>query len=226
MNITPVSIKSDISPSPFRDNNAIKLLEKQKAQLQEQIQKTNESKMDNKAKRDKIKQLHDQIQQIDMEILQRRREKLTQNDNRQAADNQSGANSLTDYEDDHAAGMSDLIQASSAYSQAKVMNGTKNHLSGISRILKKEIELDEARSLSGNKAVSKRQELQKIESREQMLGKKVGEAAQITHDKVEEASREENENNDTGNKDNNEESSRQQALEWPDKIYKRVDVKI
>ncbi|HBR02431.1 MAG TPA: hypothetical protein DD738_07455 [Ruminiclostridium sp.] len=59
-----------------------------------------------------------------------------------------------------------------------------------------------------------------------MLGKKVGEAAQITHDKVEEASREENENNDTGNKDNNEESSRQQALEWPDKIYKRVDVKI
>ena len=87
MNITSVSIKSDMSPSPFRDNNAIKLLEKQKAQLQEQIQKTNESKMDNKAKRDKIKQLHDQIQQIDMEILQRRREKLTQNDNRQSITN-------------------------------------------------------------------------------------------------------------------------------------------
>jgi DNA repair exonuclease SbcCD ATPase subunit len=226
MNITPVSIKSDISPSPFRDNNAIKLLEKQKAQLQEQIQKTNESKMDNKVKQDKIKQLQDQIQQIDMEILQRRREKLTPKNNRQAVDNQSGANSPADHEDGHLAGMSDLIQASSAYSQAKVMNGTKNHLSGISRILKKEIELDEARSLSGNKAVSKRQELQKIESREQMLGKKVGEAVQITHDKVEEASREENENNEAGYKDKNKENSEQQALKWPDKIYKRVDVKI
>lgn len=256
MSIAPVSTNSNSILSPLSDNNAIKLLEKQKMQLQEQIQKTNVSKMDDKTKQDRIKQLQDQVQQIDIEIQQKQRERLdqSQSNNQQAANNQSNINNSTDNEDDsNLAGMPDLMQASSTYSRAKIMNSAKNSLNGKGRILKKEIESDESRSLSGSKAVSKRQELQEIESREQILGKKVAETTQTAHNQVKAASRKESENSDASNKDKNEinsdtlntsisnnpktqdiesvsyrkeENSQQQELKGTDKIYKRVDVKV
>lgn len=200
MGITPISAKSDIVFPSFNDNNVIKLLEKQKMQLQEQIQKTSESKLDDRTKQDRIKQLQDQIQQIDMEIQQKRNEKINQSQNQNTTQQAeiSRVNG-TAYEDSsNLGGMSHLIQASASYSQAKIMNSTKNDLNGKSNILKMEIKLDEERS---GDAKAKRAELQKTEARKQMLDKKVEETLQISQKQVKEASKIENKNNEVINQE-------------------------
>lgn len=76
MSIVPVSTSSNITYSTLGDNNGIKLLEKQKMLLQEQIQKINESKMDPKMKQEKVKELTEQISEIETQIRQKQMEKL------------------------------------------------------------------------------------------------------------------------------------------------------
>ena len=205
MNITSISTKSSAHLSPLNNNNDIKLLETQKTQLQEQIQKIKESKIDNKTKQEKVKKLQDQIQQIDMKIQQKKTEKLNKNQNidqhKQISKNQtSKVDSQCNIK---FSGITQLIDADITYSKAKIISKVKNNLDGKSKILKKEIEADESRSLSGSKASAKREELQEIEFRKQSLGKKVGEMNKTVQKQVEEIKDEEIDNNNT-NKDDKE----------------------
>lgn len=247
MNIIPVAAKPDMILSPLSDNNVIKLLEKQKMQLQEQIQKTNESKLDDKTKQERIRQLQDQIQQIDMEIQQKRNEKLNQN---QSSNKEPAANQLNtgvSVDGSNLADMSHLMQASTTYSQAKIMNTTKSNLNARGNVLKMEIKLDEIR---GGDAKTKKAELQETEQKGQMLDKKVGETLQTSQKQVK-ASKEESKGNNINNTgkseetgdtqkaimDNSEnihnvtgndekESPQLQGIKAIDKKYRKVDIRV
>lgn len=223
MGITPVCTNSNSSFSPLSDNNLIKMLEKQKMQLQEQIQKVTESKMDDKTKQEKVKQLQDQIQQIDMQIQQKQKEKFNQNQNIRQQTANSQANVAYNEEGGSLAGMSDLIQASATYSQSKVVNSTRNSLNGKGRVLKIEIELDQIRNKD---AKAKREELQEIESRKQSLDKGLGETNNKVQKQIEEAAKKVGKNEDTHRTDEDKDNLKQQELQGPQTIYKRVDIKI
>lgn len=185
MGITPVSNNSNAAFLPQGDkNSAIKLLEKQKEQLQEQIKQVSESKLDDKTKQDRIKQLQDQIEEINTEIQQKQTEKLNQNKkpDQQTAD--SKANTYNAGESNGMAGMSSLLGASAAYSQTKIINGVKNDLIGKGNVLKIEIKLDEGRrgTTKGKKA-----ELRKTELKEKEVEKKAGEKIKTSQKLVREA---------------------------------------
>lgn len=221
MSITPVSGNSNININPMKENNAIKLLEKQKMQLQEQIQQTNESKLDDKAKQERIKQLQDQIQQIDMEIQQIRIEKLNKSQNTSPKAEKDQSNKIDNTNSSNSGGMPQLIQADLTYSQAKMMNSIKKDLGSQRKVLEKEISLDESR---GGTSKAKRTELQQIEAKERNLHKKVGEALGTVQDQVKEASEKESTKNKEQN--DNEENSQKEVVKGADVNYRRVDIKI
>lgn len=223
MSIVPVCSNSNTSFSPLSDNNLIKMLEKQKMQLQEQIQKVTESKMDDKIKQDKVKQLQDQIQQIDMQIQQTQKEKFNQNQNIKQQTANSQTNPAYNEEGGSLVGMSDLIQASATYTQSKIVNSTKNSLNDKGRVLKIEIELDEIR---GGDAKAKREELQEIESRKQSLDKRLGETNKKVQNQIEEAAKKVDKNKDTNTTDEDKNDLKQQELQGTQTIYKRVDIKV
>lgn len=187
MGITPISGGSNNMTSPLGDNG-IKLLEKQKQLLQDEILKVKESKMDEKKKQEKIKSLQEQMQQIDAEIQQRRSEKLNKSQNvNQDTGSKRNAGSIEDNSD--LAGLNQIALASNTYSKAKIINGVKSAMTGKSKILKQEIKLDEGRGFDPK---WKRQELQEAESKQRELGEKVGETLQTAQKDLKEASKTEN----------------------------------
>lgn len=202
MNISSISANSSMRFSPLNNNKEIELLEKQKVQLQEQIQKINESKTDSKTKQEKIKQLQDQIQQIETRIQQKQNEKLNRQHNTDKA-NKKKQPSNVEQSSTSFSGMTQLIDADITYSKAKIMNKVKNNLNGKSKILKKEIEIDESRSLSGSKASAKRKELQEIEFKKQTLEKEVGKINKTAQEQVGQTKNEEIENNNKDKDDKN-----------------------
>jgi len=246
MNISSISYSSNNVLPQANNNDVIKLLEKQKEQLQEQLQKVKESKMDEKIKQEKVKQIQEQIEQIDTTFKQKQAEMINKS---QKSDEQKSVQSevskLNDYEGGNGfAGMSDLIQANATYSQAKIMNGINNNLQGKGRVLAIEIKTDEGR---GGKAISKRNELEKIEARETILDKKVAEVTQTVQEKIEEASKEGQDTNKTladkdtentlkGKNDSSDEQSSkvtnereqrsQNELKEEYKKYKQIDIQI
>lgn len=227
MGISPVSSNSNSFYAPADENNAIKILEKQKMQLQDQIRKVNQSKMEDKTKQEKIKSLREQIQQIDMEISQKRSEKLNQTLN---SDQKKTSGQTNDSSDDSGAstGLSQLIQADVAYSQAHVINSTKNSLNGKGNVLKIEIKLDEGR---GKSTERKKDELHKIESRMRDLTGKAGNKLKETQKEVTEASNAENKDRqaNTGeiSPDNgDEEQSKPTSINKAEKNLTKVDIRI
>ncbi len=204
MGIQPVPNNSNSFYMPSNSNNFIKQLEKAKSQLQDQITKINEGKLDDKTKQERIKMLQDHITQIEEEIQAKKSEKANES---QKKDGQNSANQ-TDKTNNKYDGslevMTGLIEAKATYSKAQIMNGIKNHLHSDSRILKKEIEVDESRSISGSKAVVKRQELEEIEAREKVLNKKVASTNEDIQNQVQEASRVASEKEDKNIKTNEE----------------------
>ncbi|MFL0268063.1 FlxA-like family protein [Candidatus Clostridium radicumherbarum] len=248
MRIAPVSTNLKTDYSPLGDNNAIKLLEKQKMQMQEQIQKVRASKMDDKTKQEKIKSIQDQIEQINMEIQQRRSEMLNQNKNTNQENKSKQSNTDASEDNSNSADMSQLVQASTTYSQAKIIHRIKNSLNGKSNVLKIEIELDSGRGGDPKRKIA---DLHDTESRKQMLDKKESETLSTTRKQVKEASRTESKtkdiNNNVKNEEtsdtentaindyvsnqneisvNNEENSQPQGMKGIDKNYKRVNVRV
>lgn len=173
MKIASVSIGSSTAFSSQSDSNMIKLLERQKEQLQDQIKRISEGKLDDKTKQDQIKQLQDQIQQIEAEIQQKRADMLKQNRNTDQQETGSRSNNTGGEDSGSATDMFQLVQASGTYSRAKLMNSTRNSLNGKAKVLKTEIKLDGGR---GGATEAKQAEVREIESKEQELGKKVGES--------------------------------------------------
>lgn len=140
MSITPVTNNSNITYSPLGDNNIIKLLEKQKMQLQEQIQKINESKMDPKMKQEKVKELTEQINEIETQIRQKHMEKMKPDDEKVDSKNN------TSYGDDKTQGEKPdgginseyMISAVSGYSDLKTIGKVRTELKGQLRIALRE----------------------------------------------------------------------------------------
>lgn len=242
MSITPVHSNSSAIFSPLGDNNALKMLENQKQRLHEQIQKVNESKMDDKTKQEKVKQLQEQIYQIDAEIQQRQREKLSQSTNQQPAEGQAAIyNHTATTNNSNQDCMATLVQASATYSQAKIMSGTKDELNSKGKVLKMEIKLDGAR---GVETKAKWEELHKIESKKQFLDKKVGETIEKAQNQMKEPSEKavENPKNESASaasgsnyprtqednlpEDAGERAPSAQEVQEAPGYYRRVDIKV
>ncbi|HEX3030209.1 MAG TPA: hypothetical protein VHT34_13115 [Clostridia bacterium] len=132
---------STYMPQGGRDNEIV-FLEKQKMQLQDQIQKVNQSKLDAKAKNEKVKQINEQIEQIDIQIQQKRLEKMrasagsneavTQNSNQSSINNQdsiNNQNSGTRTEDYNSNVNSKyMLSAASTYSELKTLGRVRTDL--------------------------------------------------------------------------------------------------
>jgi hypothetical protein len=205
MNISSVNINSNNVLYSANDNE-IKMLENQKAKVQEQIQKAYDSDMDDKVKLERINMLKEQIQEIDTQIQQKRMEKLNQNkaqnqneSQNQNQNEQTSNGNLAPVDNGLSSdlvSMTNLIQAGYTYSNTKVINSTKNNLIGKGNVLKQEIKLDENR---GGSAEKKRAELFEIESRKKTLTKKEAEAIQTAQNQVEKAAKTKSENDDEDN---------------------------
>ena len=65
--------------SSVSNNDGVEQLEKQKANLENELQKVSQSKDDEKTKQQKIKQLQAQIQQIEAQMQQKQAEKTNKN---------------------------------------------------------------------------------------------------------------------------------------------------
>lgn len=129
MSIASISTSSNSANSPFGDYSVIKLLEKQKMQLQEQIQKVNESKMDPKMKQEKIDGLTEQITQIEAQIQQKRTEQIKPDYDK--ADSQSNKNEDDKTQDESYGGSIDskhMISAVVGYSDLKTMGKVRTQL--------------------------------------------------------------------------------------------------
>lgn len=235
MGIAPVTSDLNNAFSPFHRGSAIKLLENRKQQLQEQIQKIDESKMDDKRKQEKIKSLQDQIQQLDIEIQERRSEKqrLRLNTNQSAVGIRS--NTGVGGNDGYTSGMTQLIQASAVYSQVKILERAKNSLGRKISGLRTEIKLDEER---GFDTKAKRKELYEAERREKMLNIKAGDTLQAIENRILEASAEEADDTQINSK--NEDKNNRDAISagktddinnwWKkaeriDRNYRKIDIR-
>lgn len=136
MSVSAVSASSNNTYSPMGYDNSIKLLEKQKMQLQEQIQKVNESKLDPKMKKEKVKELTEQITDIESQIKQKRMEKIkpdngnvdsknnTYNEDNKAQDEKSDVSINSKY----------MISAVTRYSDLKTMGKARTNLKNQLRI--------------------------------------------------------------------------------------------
>jgi len=183
MNISSISAGSK-SYLPIRANSEIKMLEKQKEQLEKQIQTTKESDMDAKSKQETIKLLQEQIQQIETQIQQKRNEKLTESikNNSNGSDSKSPSRSSnTETGEASFSGMSDLLEANASLSRARIVSSTRDSLNGKSNILAQEIKLDESR---GGNPKEKKAELADSKSRIQDLEKDLGSELQYSQEEV------------------------------------------
>lgn len=129
-------------------DNAIKLLEKQKLNIQEQISKIREGKASEDMKRELIKPLEEQIRILDQQIQQQQMEKIKKDEDKGGNNNlKKNSNTVNDNKDnikfsDHT---NNLVNAGLTYSKIKTAHGIKIKINGESRILKIEAKMDLAR---------------------------------------------------------------------------------
>lgn len=129
-------------------DNAIKLLEKQKLNVQEQISKIKEGKASEDVKRELIKPLEEQIRILDQQIQQQQMEKIKKDEDKDGNNNlKRNSNNVNDNKNnikfsDHT---NSLVNAGLTYSKIKTAHGIKIKINGESRILKMEAKMDMAR---------------------------------------------------------------------------------
>lgn len=204
MNISLASSSSRCRLNPLSNNDFIKVLEKQKDTLLDQIQTIRGSKLDDQTKNDKIKALQELIKEINSQIQEKRTEKLKQqNEASQKASDSTGNN-----EEGTIPGSTSLIQAANSYSLAKTVHNTKDSLHKQGVILDTEIKLDEAR---GGNDTAKRQALQDIQSKEKVLAKDEEAAIKSTQEQVNKASRESKNTENSGREGDKKTESRNTA---------------
>lgn len=118
--------------------------------------------------------------QIAEHIFKEQQKKMGTNQNKQpAAEHQPNTK-----EDSQNEQLNNLVALSSDMTQLKTVSSVKSKMQGQARILAKEIEQDEARSLSGQKAVAKREQLGKIKDKISEMNNKVGEALKDAGEKI------------------------------------------
>lgn len=137
MSIAAVSNSSNMTYAPIGGDNSIKLMEKQKMQLQEQIQKVNESKMDPKMKQEKVKELTEQITDIESQIQQKRIEKMKPDIEKVDSKNEAYTenNKAEDEKSDVRINSKHMISAVSGYSDLKTLEKVRTDLKNQLRIV-------------------------------------------------------------------------------------------
>lgn len=181
------SVSNGTAYLPTRNNSEIKMLEKQKEQLEKQVQATKESNADSKTKQQIIKDLQTQIQQVESQIQQKRNENLTQNAAKSDKSQESSKTGETASQPgDDLSSLNSLVEAGSAYSRARVINGMKNGMEGRIGILEQEIKLDGSRGLDPK---AKKEELSNIKQKSTQLDEDLGEMLKTSKDKAEEGAK-------------------------------------
>ena len=84
MNISSISANSNSTYPSVTNNSEIVAFEKEKAELQSELQEVYQSKEDEKTKQEKVKQIQLQIQQLEQQIQQKKSEKNSVNKVQQA----------------------------------------------------------------------------------------------------------------------------------------------
>ncbi|WP_129595813.1 FlxA-like family protein [Anaerophilus nitritogenes] len=173
--------------SNFNSDHEIKLLQDQKIRTQEKINKIKQGDAPQKVKQELIKPLQEQIQQIDMQIHQKQMEKINKTKEIEAQQEKNPPQQ----EGVVYSPMNNLLEASTTYSQSKVLNGIKKDLKGQSNILKIEAKLDGGR-MGGDgsdklkKASALDQKVYEIENKIDEKIKKTQESIEKSYDKEDE----------------------------------------
>lgn len=239
MNISSISSNSYGNSSALNMKNEIRMLEKQKEQLEDQIKKINESDMNDKIKQENIKMLKEQIQQIESLIRQKESEKLTQSMNTAENDSVGSEKSapkkvMNNSSGDDLSSMTGLIAANSSVSKARIQNGVKNSLESEGDVLKIEIELDAGRGHSGLAVERKRQQLAEKETRGRILEEETADSLKASHENIE-ASKESDAGQETASETDEaaeakaEDRSSLDPLSWlleNGENYKKVDTSV
>jgi hypothetical protein len=182
--------------APILGNQQDKVLQnliKQKLNVQEQLQKVKEKEMDPIQKREKIKQLQDQMNEIDQQIQKKQIENLQQKVKKEPDEKQKEKQEQEKVEKEKEdqgntiADMKHLTKAAVGYSQAQKMNTVKTEFKGKAHVLAIEIEIDGGRDITGNgSAVTgpKQKKLQKIINRIDALEEVVKKKLEETNEEV------------------------------------------
>ncbi len=134
--------------------------------------------------KDQLENYNEQINAIDKQITeytfkeQQKKIDMDEKENK-IPDNQPKTEQETQNEQ-----LNNIVELSNDISQIQVVSSVKSKMHGQAKVLAKEIELDESRSPSGQKAVYKREQLEKIEERVSDITKKIGEALKDTGEKI------------------------------------------
>lgn len=138
MSIAPIdsNINTGSGYSSINGNNYIKMLEKQKMQLKEQIQKVSESKMDTKMKQEKVEELNKQIVEIEAQIRIKRMEEMKPDFKNADSENKDKFedNKAQDEQFDSGINSKHMISAVNGYSDLKVLGKVRTELKAKLRI--------------------------------------------------------------------------------------------
>lgn len=150
MNISSISSRNTNNSAIRTKNidNQIKLLEKQKSNVQEQISKIKERKVAESVKAELIKPLQEQIKMLDQQIQQKQMEKMNKDEDNEGGKNTKGNSKTPKATEDcvkFSGSMDNLVKLDLTYSKIKIGRGIKAKVGGESRILKVEAKLDRDR---------------------------------------------------------------------------------
>lgn len=160
MGIISVTNNSNYS---YMGDNIIQMLEKQKMQLQNQIQKVKEGKMDAKLKQQKIEEITEQITQIDTQIRQEQMKKIKHEENKSESQNSTNNQEDETQSQNTGGGISSgyMVSAVTGYSELKTLGKVRTALKGELRIATSSGENTEAGAGIQEKISKVEQDMQK-----------------------------------------------------------------
>jgi TolA-binding protein len=170
-NTVSVRINNELLNPQYDKGGIIRSLMEQKSRLQDRISRINSNdNADPDRIQSQIKEIIEQIEELDKLIAQVEMEKKKKelekknNANKDSADKHD--NSQNSVSGGKEADLTiSIVNASNALEQTRVAHSVKTNMEGEAGVLKSEIELDKARSKSGDKFVEKEEKLSNIESR-------------------------------------------------------------
>jgi|GEM_PF-4930595 len=184
MSVHSVSSPNHSFTLETNNNKVISQLEREKAKLQERIQKINEGDEDPKVKQEKVKDIQEQIRQIEGQIQQCRMEKMREmQNNSEKSSNSSNENIQANQDGDilSLSGMTQAIDAAGSYNSLKTVSRAKKGMEDTSRILELEIKQDGSR---GADTEQKSKQLSEIKSRINDINGRLRDINQNINDKL------------------------------------------
>ncbi|RAV22982.1 hypothetical protein [Paenibacillus contaminans] len=169
---------------PAKTNGIMESLMKQKEKLQENknnlIERTLDKGDDISTIKNELKDFDERIRKLDelmnQHLLDERNKTLGKDEDQKQKADASQEKPLTEQEQQQKQ-TDNLIGMAGSFEQIRNLGGLRTKLQGETVILKKEIELDEARSLSGQLSSSKREKLSDMEDAIAKIDQRIGKLA-------------------------------------------------